>query len=348
MLWIEDLVKETRDPSGTPDVVGVDVGTGASAIYPLLCCQLQSTWKFYALEADPVSLKHAQDNIGLNDLDDRITTLHSDVEDPSLLTQHEFFKRSDNVLATFTMCNPPFYESAEDIQRSAEAKSEEASGSCTGSLAEMITPGGEIAFTKLLIQESLILRTKVQWYTTMLGKISSIRASIDTLKSHEINNYIVTEFLQGKTRRWAIGWSFAPWRPLPMTSRGCESSQLQDLLPLNPSYTITLANNGDPSTRLSEFFDRSSIEWEWIQVKRSMSAYIYENTWSRQARRRLDKLKHNETKEMNVEEEMKSITMRIELTYDSDHKHAEVLWRYGLDFVLWESLCGKLKQLLLK
>lgn len=56
---------------------------------------------------------------------------------------------------TFTMCNPPFYSSKEDISRSAEGKALEPSSVCTGADVEMITPGGEEAFVGEMVKESM-------------------------------------------------------------------------------------------------------------------------------------------------------------------------------------------------
>lgn len=78
----------------------------------------------------------------------------------------------------------------------------------------MVTPGGEVAFVSRMIKESEKLREKVQWYTSMLGMLSSVETLIEKLKNAGITNYAVTEFVQGsKTRRWAIAWSWMDYRP---------------------------------------------------------------------------------------------------------------------------------------
>ena len=75
---------------------------------------------------------------------------------------------------------------------------------CTGAEIEMVTPGGEIAFVSRMIEESLQLRDRVQWYTTMLGKLSSVSVVVKKLLSLGNTNYALTTFVQGtKTRRWA-------------------------------------------------------------------------------------------------------------------------------------------------
>jgi 23S rRNA (adenine1618-N6)-methyltransferase len=78
----------------------------------------------------------------------------------------------------------------------------------------MVTPGGEIAFISEMIEESLQLRDRVQWYTTMFGKLSSVSVAVENLIEIGNHNYAVTEFVQGnKTRRWAVAWSWGDLRP---------------------------------------------------------------------------------------------------------------------------------------
>lgn len=78
----------------------------------------------------------------------------------------------------------------------------------------MVTSGGELDFVTRMIEESIQLREKVLWYTTMLGKLSSVSLVAEKLISHNNHNYAVTEFVQGsKTRRWAVAWSWTDLHP---------------------------------------------------------------------------------------------------------------------------------------
>lgn len=91
---------------------------------------------------------------------------------------------------------------------------------CTGAEVEMVTSGGELAFVSIMIEQSLSLRGRVRWYTSMLGKLSSVSALVEKLIGLGNHNYAVTEFIQGaKTRRWAVAWSWEDWRP-SMVSKG--------------------------------------------------------------------------------------------------------------------------------
>lgn len=79
----------------------------------------------------------------------------------------------------------------------------------------MVTTGGEVAFVSRMVDESLRLREQVKWYTTMLGKLSSVSTIVEKLMlEHGNHNVAVTEFVQGsKTRRWAVAWSWGDLRP---------------------------------------------------------------------------------------------------------------------------------------
>lgn len=112
------------------------------------------------------------------------------------------------------MCNPPFYTSREEMAQLADIKAQQASSVCTGADVEMVTPGGEVAFVTRMIEESLHLRNQIQWYTSMLGKLSSVSVLVEKLIKHDNHNYAVTEFVQGsKTKRWALAWSWGDRRP---------------------------------------------------------------------------------------------------------------------------------------
>lgn len=112
------------------------------------------------------------------------------------------------------MCNPPFYTSREEMAQSSESKSQQPSSVCTGADVEMVTKGGEVAFVTKMIDESLNLRDRIQWYTSMLGKLSSVSVLVEALIKHGNHNYAVTEFVQGsKTKRWALAWSWGDRRP---------------------------------------------------------------------------------------------------------------------------------------
>ncbi|KAF0696669.1 Aste57867_12587 [Aphanomyces stellatus] len=193
--WIEDLILLSQ-PSyvSTIDspIRGLDVGTGASCIYPLLGHALNQ-WHFVATDIDPASIECAATTIHANNL---ATAINLQLVDNS----SSIFPPLSRPLL-FTMCNPPFFDSIDEADTNPRT-------SCTGSALEMTTPGGEVAFIGRMIQESVALTTQVRWYTSLIGRKASLRPLLASLRAHGISNTRTTEFLQGRTTRWGIAWSF--------------------------------------------------------------------------------------------------------------------------------------------
>ncbi|KAJ7599347.1 S-adenosyl-L-methionine dependent methyltransferase [Mycena floridula] len=280
VLWIQDVVQAHSTDASVAH--GMDIGTGASAIYPLLACKLEPLWTLDATDIDETSLIHARANVQRNQLQDRIVILQSEPNGP-IFTPLVEGPRSYH----FSMCNPPFYANAEEVAQSAESKALEPNAVCTGASVEMITPGGESAFVRRMVEESLVHRTRCRWYTSMLGKLSSVSEVVECLRIHAITNYAITEFVQGQTRRWAVGWSFTDER-LPDSISRVSTSALHSFLPPRNTLVQPLSEGAAPATRLGQVL--SSIEEAQIEQKESSDEALFfvqvtQDTWSRAARR---------------------------------------------------------------
>ncbi|KAK8052353.1 hypothetical protein PG993_003738 [Apiospora rasikravindrae] len=222
ILWLKSLL-DTSSPTYADayeperQVTGLDVGTGASAIYPLLGCVQRSSWSFLATDIDAKSLTCARRNVALNNLESRIRVVERKDSSVQLIPLDELETKQID----FVMTNPPFYESEEELQQLAAQKALPPASACTGAPHEMVCEGGEVGFIQRLLDESLVLRERVQWYTAMVGKQSSLGIVVDRLRAKGIDNYAVAQFVQGhKTRRWAVGWSFGARRPAARACRG--------------------------------------------------------------------------------------------------------------------------------
>ncbi|KAH9176089.1 S-adenosyl-L-methionine dependent methyltransferase [Lactarius sanguifluus] len=294
VLWLQDVLSHSSSQEQPPTSIrGIDVGTGASAIYPLLACRLSPNWRIVATDVDTVSLASARANVDRNGLSECIGVLRADPTGPIL------FPLIQDPAASFdfSMCNPPFYASAEDAVRSAGAKALSPNAVCTGAEVEMITAGGEEGFVGRMVRESLALGERCRWYTSMLGKLSSLTALVSLLRAHSITNYALTELVQGHTRRWALAWSFTDAR-LPDDVARPSASALHRLLP--PRTTFRQRLDRAPPARavkqvlgvlsgeseagevtvapLSETVDGSGAETYVVAARR--------DTWSRAARRK--------------------------------------------------------------
>ncbi|KAI9063839.1 S-adenosyl-L-methionine dependent methyltransferase, partial [Trametes sanguinea] len=295
ILWLEDVVATTTLALGLDRdraVRGLDVGTGASAIYPLLGCRTNPTWSFTATELDELSLRFARQNVERNDLQHRISVLSADPSGPIFAP----LKNSD-VIYDFTMCNPPFYGSREEVLQSAEAKEFEPNAVCTGADVEMITPGGEAAFVGRMVEESLELRDRCRWFTSMLGKMSSLTSIVQSLRSKEVENYAISELVQGQTRRWVIAWSFEDVR-LPDPLSRLSHSGMQHLMPARNTLHQPLPHappGTDVAAILKSVLDSvDGVALRHSNADRASTAVEYmasatRNTWSRAARRKKQK-----------------------------------------------------------
>lgn len=203
-------------------------GVGSSCIYPLLGTTVRPNWRFLGTELDQKNYEYARRNVMANDLTMRIKLLKVSGSDQIPQLDTLGIKAAD-----FTMCNPPFYISKEDMQ-STWSKSELPSAPCSGAEVEMITEGGDVGFVLRMIEESRSLGTRVQWYTSMLGKLSSARAITSRLKEIECRNWAVTTLHAGvKTRRWVVGWSWRDLRPTNVSN----APRFSYFLPLSLIYS---------------------------------------------------------------------------------------------------------------
>lgn len=204
--WIEDLMSTF----GIAKAVGVDIGCGASCIYPLLAARMNTAWHMYATETNERSLKLAEENIGRNELTERIQVAH-DYNSNEPFTA--IIENANWPTVDFTMCNPPFFdENAENEDdkhfKNRTGKRQQPNNVKTGISCEVMTPGGEVAFVKKMIQQSALLRTRVNIFTTMLGHKISLNQILDELKAQNICNVCTSEFCQGRTTRWGIAWTY--------------------------------------------------------------------------------------------------------------------------------------------
>ncbi|KAG0659122.1 hypothetical protein C6P46_005293 [Rhodotorula mucilaginosa] len=197
----------------------------ASAIYPLLAVRYAASrapqdfanLRMLATDINEKSLAIAKSNAERNGLAEAIS-VHRVEPDGPIFPPAVVDSASHHVASIeFTMCNPPFYGSAEEIASLEAGKASLPFAICTGADNEMVTPGGEVAFVSRMIRETRTLgRSRIKWFTSLLGKYSSIAPLIDELKSCKILNYHVSALpMRGHTTRWVLSWSIQDWRVPP-------------------------------------------------------------------------------------------------------------------------------------
>ncbi|KPM37623.1 hypothetical protein AK830_g8937 [Neonectria ditissima] len=349
LLWLKGLLDSTSYEKPRRKVVGLDIGTGASCIYPLLGCT-ERPWSFIATDIDPKSLEFARKNVALNHLQHRINVVQRKPEDAVI-------PLDDLGIATidFTMNNPPFYKSAEDMANSAAQKSKPPQSACTGAKVEMVTDGGEVGFVDRILQESLVLRERVQWYTAMFGFLSSLVDFVQKLRENGIDNYAVTELIQGtKTRRWAIAWSFGPMRPAQDVARGINTAVPKSILPDMTEAEILIAPLPD---KIGDFAERFSdgvakldlISWDWDRVRLEGIGRAVDKVWGRAWRRRRQREGHeaeNKSEKQVLGDEKKcAFAFRLLIRVEKEQVSVRCRWLEGHDATAFESFQGFLRSI---
>lgn len=320
LLWIEDLIKHS---SITEKITGVDIGCGASCVYCLLAIRMNPSWKMFALEIDEKNLKYAQDNTNRNCLDDRIKII---AQEESTMLFEKLFQR-DPRNKTFCICNPPFYSSKDEvIGENRTGKRKAPSSFHSGSNSELITDGGELGFVQRIVNESLQLQENVEIYSTMLGFKKNLKKLTDELRTKKIKSFTTTEFVQGKTIRWGVAWSFK--HNLKGFKDHTEPSK-------KPKHVLSHSISCDfeqSAINIKEIFANLKIDINEVEEKIG-KYYRWEltalqNTWSNQRRKRRDAQINNE-ESSTYDNERKDLKIGFELRRVNETAQIQMFFMSG-------------------
>lgn len=198
--WVEDLIDGQKQLRR-----GIDIGTGASCIYPLLGATMNG-WYFLATEVDDICFDYAKKNVEQNNMSDLIKV----VKVPKKTLLMDALKEETEIVYDFCMCNPPFFANQMEAKgvNSRNSRRPPPSSVNTGGVTEIMAEGGELEFVKRIIHDSLQLKKRLRWYSCMLGKKCSLTPLKEELRKQGVSKVTHTEFCQGRTMRWALAWSF--------------------------------------------------------------------------------------------------------------------------------------------
>ena len=343
--WVHGLIDSTAPSYSatyepTRRVVGLDIGTGASAIYTLLCLKSRPNWTMCATDIDAPSFESASRNLALNSLMSRTKTLLSTPDAP-LIPLAALATPSLN----FTICNPPFFASESEMASSlaGSAKSTAPNAICTGSTTEMVTSGGDLGFATRLLEESLGLGEKVGWYTILLCKLASARSLVTQLREHGITNFAVGIIDTGSaTRRWVVGWSFGAWRPSSGVSRA--AGVPGDMLPFPTSYSVVLPAEREADVvrdALADALAKLDVKCTWASSASTAVVESRGNVWGRAYRRAHERRVREGAVGAGLgggEEGEVVLVVRVRVVELA--REVVLEWVKGVDQVLWESFCG--------
>ncbi|XP_068126340.1 RNA N6-adenosine-methyltransferase METTL16 [Hyperolius riggenbachi] len=246
--WVEDLINHHGSDKSTVRR-GIDIGTGASCIYPLLGATLNG-WYFLATEVDDICFNYAKKNVEQNNLADLIKV----VKVPQKTLLMDALKEESGIIYDFCMCNPPFFANQMEAQgvNSRNPRRPPPSSVNTGGITEIMAEGGELEFVKRIIHDSLQLKKRLRWYSCMLGKKCSLAPLKEELRIQGVPKVAHTEFYQGKTMRWALAWSFYDDVIIPnppSKKRKLEKPRKPMMFTVPETTVLLLKEKCDPTTR---------------------------------------------------------------------------------------------------
>ena len=205
-----------------PAIRVLDVGLGASCIYPILGHQ-EYGWQFVGADIDPTAIQAAQKLVAAN------PALKNVVEARLHPNKSHVFTGIIGVDEVFdlTLCNPPFHTSAADAAAGTRRKVENLTGQPAGARPvlnfggqpdELWCAGGELGFVGRMVAESSRLATRCYWFTTLVSKQDSMPTIYRWLHQAGVLDVRTVAMRQGQKASRFVAWTFltptqrAAWR----------------------------------------------------------------------------------------------------------------------------------------
>lgn len=214
-LYIETIARLLADDSGgtPPRGEGVrilDIGTGANLIYPVIG-HARYGWSFVGSELDADAVKSAKLIIEKNE------TLRRPVEvrrqyDPSSIFKGIILpgERFDAA-----MCNPPFHSSAAEAREGTQRKWKNLGHTKRGkdlnfggTRSELWCKGGETAFAKRMIDESISFAPQCRWFTILIAKDEHLKTLRRALDAHSPSEVRTFDMELGNKKSRVLAWRF--------------------------------------------------------------------------------------------------------------------------------------------
>lgn len=208
--WLHDILKQkipllSTNNSANNSITGLDIGTGASAIYALLWTHLDKTSRFFASDIDQISVNCAQNNVRINQLEDRIQVITVKNSDETAGPLRQSLLAVSGQQHRFNVCmfNPPFYHNAEPIDKPNRTSI---------TYNEGFYPGGEAGFVSDVLWDCLNLfaakRPVPRLVACMCGKKESFVHLRHVLTQVLGRSHVQeSEFGPGQHTRWFLAWT---------------------------------------------------------------------------------------------------------------------------------------------
>ncbi|SDS78859.1 23S rRNA m(6)A-1618 methyltransferase [Halopseudomonas xinjiangensis] len=208
---LADLLAESHDgvlPAGEK-LLGLDIGTGANLIYPLIG-QVEYGWRFIGADIDPVALDNAARILAANPNAAQSITLRRQPDPRNIFLG--LIQADESI--DFTLCNPPFHRSAEEAQDANRKKWQNLRGSADRSLNfggqhnELYCEDGEAGFLQRMADQSAAHRSQVFWFSTLVSKRENVQPLQERVRALGAADIRDVPMAQGNKRSRFVAWTF--------------------------------------------------------------------------------------------------------------------------------------------
>lgn len=211
--YLADLLAASNNgiiPEGE-GVCGLDVGIGANCIYPIIG-NASYGWSFVGTDIDENAIQNCKKIIANNPKLIDVISLQLQVD--SRFIFKNIFLPEDKF--AFTLCNPPFHNSAEEASKSAlrkvnalsKTKSAKPTLNFGGQNAELWCAGGEFGFITQMIYESAKYPMQCLWFTTLVSKKDNLKGLYRILNKVGVVEIKTIDMAQGQKISRIIAWTF--------------------------------------------------------------------------------------------------------------------------------------------
>jgi len=194
----------------TNNICILDIGVGANCIYPLIGTK-EYNWKFVGSDIDSIAIASAKKIVKENFLQDFIelrlqksaTKFFNGIVKPT-----DFFD--------VTICNPPFHSSLSEAQIGTKRKwnnlhpknSSHFKLNFGGQHAELCCEGGEELFIRKMIRESVEMKSKCFWFTSLVSKSYNLPKIYKEINQVNVTDLKTFEMSQGNKKSRIVAWTF--------------------------------------------------------------------------------------------------------------------------------------------
>lgn len=212
--YIADLLSENLKtiPKGSA-IKGLDIGTGANLVYPLIAHQSYG-WEMLGTDVNQKSFENARQILDEN------PSVSENIQLKFQPDSQFIFKNilnSEDKFA-FSMCNPPFHDSEESAMKGnlrktkniKKSKAQKPNLNFSGQQSELWCEGGELAFISKMIEESTLYSSQILWFTCLVSKKENLFKLNSLLKKVKAIEVKTIDMSQGQKVSRILAWTFFP------------------------------------------------------------------------------------------------------------------------------------------